>query len=112
MYKHLLALIDSSLSYVLQCAKDLEVAEMAYKYAEALIEEYRVINLEPYLVHSSYLVGANLYCLKKDYKKALDLLGKYGNLCDDKYFSYRFKGDSFFIAINEWLESDYFVSLM
>lgn len=112
MYKHVLALIDATLSYALQCEDDIRIAEQAYLHAQKLIKDYKVINLEPFLVHSSYLVGANIYCIKQNYQEALHLLDLYGNLCDDKYFPYKFRGDTYFTKIDTWLASDSFQANM
>jgi hypothetical protein len=106
MYTHLMALSATTLSYVMFTENEFEIAETALNRLMKLIRIYNFEKINANEAGKAYIIGANLYCVHCHIEKALDLLEKYADLCVDLYLPFKYKSDSFFTDIQEWLDNN------
>lgn len=105
MYQYLTSLVESTLSYISLSDDVFETAETAFIRAIELIRLYDMDKLNKNISVQAYLIGANLYCKHGHLEKALDWLEKYTDLCVKEFFPFKLRGDSFFTAVDGWLDS-------
>ena len=104
MLTHLLAMIESALSYIPLCEDAPDTAESAYRRAMELITLFDVDKIHPFLAAKVYLVGVELNCMKGHSDKALDLLEKLTKLYSSIPFPVKHPKHPFFSAVDRYLE--------
>lgn len=104
MYQHLLALIGATPAYLLLNADSSEKTGEILRRALSVAAVYDLERLHPNTMAQIYLIGAQVYCSQGSTEKSLDLLQKYAALCTRGFFPYSLHGDSFFDAIDSWIE--------
>lgn len=104
MYHYLLCLIETTLYYITLAEDSFATAKTAFERAMTLIQLYGVARLNVNTLAKAYLIGASMYCKYGDSEKALELLGKYGDLCLGMGLPFKLCGDDFFTDIDKWLD--------
>ncbi len=105
MYHYLLCFIETTLYYTALTEDSFTHAQIAFERAMILIHLYGVAKLNVNTLVKAYLFGASMYCKHGDTEKALELLGKYADLCLGTPLPFKLGGDDFFTDIDEWLDS-------
>ncbi len=104
MYQHLMQFVSIIPNFVLVNASNTEKVEMALNRAFKLIDIYEIEKLHPHMTLKVYYAAAQVYCMRKNYEKALKMLRKYAAVCAASFTvnSLYLHGDSYFDAIDEW----------
>lgn len=102
-YQQVMSLLGAMPYELLLHGDQLTKAEEILRRAEALSGIYRVEALNPNLMIQLYMSGAQLYMQHGLPEKALDMLGKYVEICSAFRFPAALKGDDFFDRIGPWL---------
>jgi hypothetical protein len=105
MYHYLFCHIEAMLHYISLIEDDFIQAQTALERAMTLIRLYGVEKLNADALAKAYLIGASMYCKHGDFEQTLELLGKYADLCLNKFLPFKLRGDEFFTDIDEWLDS-------
>ncbi|MDR2547737.1 MAG: helix-turn-helix transcriptional regulator [Lachnospiraceae bacterium] len=106
IYEHLIQLVTSLLTYVgLTYENSFEVARTAHDRLMGLVCLFNLTDLDVNETANTYLLGAEIYCRQGMYEKTFEFLELYTDLCLTFTFPLKIKGDSFFSAVDNWLES-------
>jgi transcriptional regulator with XRE-family HTH domain len=105
MYQYINQLLETTLNYISLSHDNLEIAKTAFFRLMELIQLYQVKKLNPNLVLQTHLIGADLSCKCAQPDDALLHLTNYVDLCIHDFFPFRLQGDTFFTAIDVWLDS-------
>ncbi len=92
-----------TLTALLQNSFGTPKAELIYKRAEGLASVFNMQHLHPNSVAVLHALGAQMYQLAGNSKKALELLAKYTDICTHDFFPVELKGDDFFDKLEQWM---------
>ena len=85
---------------------DLEKAEKFYARAEKFAELYNMRWINANNMIMLYILGAQMYQLGNRPEKALELLGKYVDVCVNGFFPFKVNGDEFFDKLDAAIARD------
>jgi len=102
IYQSILSVVSMLSAYAMFSFEDVRKSDEIVNRTLSVIEAFNIKKLQPSTIISFFITAAQGYVLNQNPEKALDLLEQYAELvcCD---ISPRLKGDSFFNAIDGWL---------
>lgn len=103
LYQHAMATFHGLLNVLQSNTDNLEKAEEAFLRASDIARIFNMKRLNPNNVILLYALGAHMYCANNFPEKAVELLGKYVDICVEGFFPFELHGDSFFDLIEPWL---------
>lgn len=104
MYKHLMSVFSAMPSYLLINADNILKMEDILFRALSLSDLYNMEVLNPNVLVQLYAVAAQVYCMNGKADNALEMLNKYSEVCSRSFFPFKWRGDSFFDALDKWFE--------
>jgi len=103
IYQAILSAVSMLTTYAISNFEDTEKFDEIVNRTISVIEAFNIKELQPSIIISFLVAAAQNYVAIQNTNKALDLLEQYtGIVCGD--ISHRLKGDSFFNAIDGWLD--------
>lgn len=103
LYQYTMATFHGLLNVMKTNMDNLEKAEDAFLRATDITRIFNMKRLNPNNVILLYALGAHMYCANNFPEKAVELLGKYVDICVEGFFPFELHGDSFFDLIEPWL---------
>lgn len=102
LYQHLIELMGILPSYLLAYQDAPEQFEIILQRATCLAENFDLDRLHAAVMLQVYLAAAQGYAMHNNQEKALDMIGKYADVCASEAFPFTLHGDDFFDSIDQW----------
>jgi len=106
LLQNLMSTFEGLLSHIRLNMDDFETARAAYERAESLSELFNMRRLNPNNSGILYALGAHVYQAAGKSKEAIEILGKYVDVCTNGFFPFAVRGDSFFSMVDNWLQEN------
>ncbi len=104
LYQHLLNMIGMSPMYFQVIASSKEQFEAAYERFYHVAKLFCIDALHPNTMAQFYYSAAVIYLMHDEVQKSIDQIVKYTEICLSIKFPLTLQGDSFFDAIEGWIE--------
>lgn len=104
LYQHLMTTFQGLLKVMQTNMDSFSKAEEAFRRASDMANSFAMKRLNPNNVILLYALGAQLYNANEFPDQAVELLGKYADVCVEQFFPFELHGDSFFDLIDPWLK--------
>lgn len=101
IYASFMAMINGLTSYIRLNQGDFETAKMAFCKAEKLAEVFDLRRINTNNAARLYIAGAHMYQTAGESERAIEILGKYVDVCTNDFFSL-VTGGLFFTKIDKW----------
>jgi transcriptional regulator with XRE-family HTH domain len=102
LYQHLISLIETAHSYLLLIIDEQGIFEETLSRFIRLSDIFHVESLNPNSLCQLYYIAAHGYAVSSNKEKALEMLGRYADVCTGFLLPFELKGDRFFDRIEEW----------
>jgi len=104
LYQHLLNILGMSQIYFQLFVGSKESFQLVYDRFERLAKVFQVDTLHPNTMAQFYYSASTINLLQGENQKSIELIEKYTEICLGIKFPITLKGDSFFDAIDEWID--------
>ncbi len=103
LYQHLIGLIDIASGYLALCQDTPERFETVWQRIRSTAEIFNMDQLHPGIMMPLYLNAAQGYVLQNKRNRALDMIGRYADVCCAAgTFPIIMHGDDFFDRLEQW----------
>lgn len=105
IYQHILGILSMTPNFLMLTGGNPEKTEEIMRRTLMMADLYHMDRLHPNAMLQVYFTAAEVYCLQRNFRKAIDMLENYADISVNYLFPYRLHGDAYFNAIDEWFES-------
>ncbi len=106
LYQHLISLLETAHSYLLLVIDEPDKFEEILRRFICLSDSFHVESLNPNSLCQLYYIAAHGYAVLGNKEKALEMLGRYADICTTFLLPFKLQGDSFFDRIEEWFRDE------
>ncbi len=104
IYQHMAAMTDHMISYIYLNADRPEVEEETWNRLMAVADVFCLDRLRPPAMLQAYIIAAASAAERGEKERAINLLGRYADLCGTAPDLTRLRGDAYFNAVEEWMD--------
>ena len=104
IYQHLLNIMGVYPSYLLLNVGEAEKFDSILNHILSISEVFELDTLHPNASVQLYLAAAQGYVMQGNTEKALNMLGRYVDVCTSNFFPLTLHGDDFFDCVDEWFK--------
>ena len=104
IYQHLMSFVGTFPFYLQLYVQEPDRFETVLARALAVSGAFELDSLHPNTTLQIYFAAAQGYAIQGDAEKALDMLGRYADICTAGFFPLTLHGDGFFDSIDEWFD--------
>lgn len=105
MFQKLLGFVALSTETLMMSTQRPDYFEETVQKVETLLHAYDLANVQINVAFVFYIKAAIGYTMMAEHEKALNMIQRYVETCEKTKFPLKLKGNDYFYAINEWIQS-------
>ena len=105
IYQHLLGVLSMTPNFLMLTGAKPEKTQEIMRRTLLIADVYNMDSLHPNTMLQIYFTAAEVYCLQRNFNKAINMLENYADVCVNHLFPYRLRGDDYFDSIDDWIDN-------